>query len=149
MKTFKLLLLWFFLTSISLYAKENTTIANNQTGILVISSYSPTKEEGNRLIASFTQLIKQLTDERVYVEYMNCEASTDFPLWSSWMKQMFHAYTVKPAAIVLLGGEAWTTYRETCENDWKNIPIVLGSVKKGYVDYKLVYPQKKIELHKS
>lgn len=136
---FKIILLWSFLTCTFFYAKGSTNITDNQAGILVISSYSPTKEEGNRLIASFTQQIKQLTDERVYVEYMNCEASTDFLVWSSWMKQMFHAYTVKPAVIVLLGGEAWATYRETCENNWKDIPIILGSMKKGYVDYKNLF----------
>ena len=103
--------------------------------VLVISSYSPIREEGNHLIAS---LVGNLTDKihcPVVVEYMDSESSPEFSVWSSWMTQLFTAYQTPPAVVVLLGGEAWSVYRTTCPASWRQVPVVLGCVKGGYIDY--------------
>ncbi len=48
---------------------------------------------------------------------------------------MFRAHDETPEAVVILGGEAWTTYRECVPDTWRDVPVVLGLVKRGYIDY--------------
>lgn len=108
---------------------------NKKGGILLISSFSPIKEEGNHIIASFIHNVKDEIDTQVHVEYMDTESSPDFTSWVVWMEQLFSAYKVKPEVVVLLGGEAWSAYRVTCIDDWRTIPVVLGCVRERFPNY--------------
>lgn len=103
--------------------------------VLIISSYSPLREEGNHLIGSLVNSLDRKMPAHIVVEYMDSEASPDFSHWSNWMTQLFEAYQAPPSTVVLLGGEAWAAYRTTCPQAWRQIPVVLGSVKGGYIDY--------------
>ena len=47
--------------------------ARSKDGILVISSYSPLKENGNHVIASLVGALREETDRNLFVEYMDCE----------------------------------------------------------------------------
>ena len=47
----------------------------------------------------------------------------------------FCCYKVKPDVVVLLGNEAWSSYRVTCVDSWHEIPVVLGYVKGAFIDY--------------
>lgn len=108
-------------------------------GILVVSSYSPVRERGNRLIEAFTEEIRSHSQEHVYAEYMNCEDSFRFDGWVKWFRRMISVYSVKPRIIVLLGNESWSAYREVCPESWHDIPVVLGGVKRTFIDYKHLY----------
>lgn len=109
--------------------------ARSKDGILVISSYSPLKENGNHVIASLVGALREETDRNLFVEYMDCENSPELAEWKSWMNSMFRAHDETPEAVVILGGEAWTTYRECVPDTWRDVPVVLGLVKRGYIDY--------------
>ena len=109
--------------------------ARSKDGILVISSYSPLKENGNHVIASLVGALREETDRNLFVEYMDCENSPELAEWKSWMSSMFRAHDETPEAVVILGGEAWTTYRECVPDTWRDVPVVLGLVKRGYIDY--------------
>ncbi len=105
-----------------------------RTVSLVISSYSPLKENGNHVIASLVGALREETDRNLFVEYMDCENSPELAEWKSWMNSMFRAHDETPEAVVILGGEAWTTYRECVPDTWRDVPVVLGLVKRGYID---------------
>lgn len=114
---------------------KSTNSEANREFVLVISSYSPIKEEGRHTLASFLSTFGSASDVRMSVEYMDCESTASFDAWSQWMRQMFSAYTTKPEMVVLFGNEGWSTYRATCPDSWRSIPVVLGSVKNVYLDY--------------
>lgn len=117
-------------TSLSLYANDTP-----ESRILVVSSYSPIREGGNHTIQSLVENLTDRVHTSIIVEYMDSESSPEFAVWSQWMTQLFKAYQMPPAIVVLLGGEAWSTYRATCPDEWKSVPVVLGCVKGGYIDY--------------
>lgn len=116
------------------YVEANTTYSESRE-ILVISSYSPIKEEGNHLIASFIDRIKPELDVKISVEYMNSESDPTFTTWVEWIQQLFAAYKEKPDVVLLLGNEAWSAYRPTCVDSWRDVPVVLGYVKGAFIDY--------------
>lgn len=130
----ELLVILFVFTLSFFPAKARTTSVDGQK-VLVISSYSPIKEEGNHLIASFIDQMRVDSEAKIFVEYMDCEASPVFDAWVGWMRQLFAAYKVKPDVVVLLGNEAWSSYRATCVDSWHEIPVVLGYVKGAFIDY--------------
>lgn len=103
--------------------------------ILLISSYFPDKENSKIIINSFSQKLYDELDCRIIVEYMDSESSPGFNSWKNWMKQLFEAYKTPPDAVVIIGGEAWITYSSTCPPFMKNVPVILGAVKEGYIDY--------------
>lgn len=107
----------------------------DKKNVLVISSYSPLRENGTGLIAFFTDNLKSKMDVKVSVEYMDCESRPVFSEWVGWMTQLFNAYIDKPDVVVLLGGEAWSTYKSICIEEWRDISVVLGHLKLGFVDY--------------
>lgn len=109
--------------------------------ILLISSYFPDKENSKIIINSFSHKLSRELNCRITVEYMDSEASINFEEWENWMEELFNAYKTAPDIVVIIGGEAWSTYTTSCPHTWKNIPIVLGSVKNGYIDYNGLVPQ--------
>ncbi|WP_294143033.1 response regulator [uncultured Sanguibacteroides sp.] len=115
-----------------LKAKE---VSAEDRKLLVISSYSPLKERGSRIISAFMDELGQSTNTKVNIEYLDCEANPDFEAWGSWMNSLFHAYNALPEAVILIGSEAWMAYRHSCVKKWRDIPVILGGVKKGIIDY--------------
>lgn len=109
--------------------------------ILLLSSYFPDKENSKIIINSFSQKLHDELDCRITVEYMDSESTTDFKDWKHWMTELFGAYKSPPDVVAIIGGEAWIAYSVTCPQAWKDIPIVLGSVKRGYIDYAHYAPQ--------
>lgn len=104
--------------------------------ILVISSYNPLKEKGSRIITSFEECFVGKSTLSITVEYMDSESFPEFENWTSWLQSLFLAYEEPPRAVVILGGEAWSVYRENCIDSWKEVPVILGGVKRGYIDYR-------------
>ncbi len=129
------LLVILFVFTLSLFPAEARTTSVDGQKVLVISSYSPIKEEGNHLIASFIDQMRVDSEAKIFVEYMDCEVSPVFDAWVGWMRQLLAAYKVKPDVVVLLGNEAWSSYRATCVDSWYEIPVVLGYVKGAFIDY--------------
>lgn len=108
----------------------------NKNKILIISSYTPVKETGNHVISAFIRQLKQKTDVTFAVEYMDSESSSDYNQWLQWQTSLFKAYEQHPAIVVIIGGEAWSVYRNCCPPGWLDIPVVLGGVKQSYIDYR-------------
>lgn len=104
---------------------------------MTISSYSPFKEGGNHVITSFIERFRERTiiPVSVSVEYLDCESSPLFPDWVNWLKSLFRAYDTPPRMVVLIGGEVWAAYRKCCPENWKDIPVVMGGMKAGFIDY--------------
>lgn len=103
--------------------------------ILLVSSYFPSNANSNIIINSFLQELHSLVECRLRVEYMDSELSPDFAQWREWMTQLFEVHQTRPDVVVIIGCEAWAAYRATCSDSWREIPVVLGFVKEGYVDY--------------
>lgn len=101
---------------------QASTMKMEDPRVLLISSYSPIKEEGNRMITSFITHLRGNADVAVSVEYMDSEASPTFEDWAGWMLQLFEAYKQQPEMVVLLGNEAWSAYRATCPESWRDTP---------------------------
>ena len=103
--------------------------------ILLISSYFPDKENSKIAIETFSKVLSAEIDCRITVEYMDSESSPDFPAWENWMTQLFEVYKTSPDVLVIFGGEAWMAHTVACPPSWRNVPVVLGGVKRGYIDY--------------
>lgn len=103
--------------------------------VLVISSYFPFKESGNRIIASFTETFAGQSDRPVVVEYMDSEATAEFDGWRDWMHALFEVYVHRPAVVVIFGNEAWLAYRACYPERWADVPVVLGGVKNAIINY--------------
>ena len=133
MKKYLFLVVTMLGTIFPVFAQKNNTSSDR---ILVISSYSPLKEEGSHIISSFLNRINLRLPVKVSAEYMDSEAFPGFPHWVEWLESLFNAYGTPPSLVVLIGGEVWAAYRESCPAEWKNIPVVLGGVKGAFIDYK-------------
>lgn len=101
------LIFWFVFPSFSFAENEK-----NIDKILVISSYTPVKETGNRIISAFIRQIRKDTDMPISVEYMDSESFSDYNQWVQWQTSLFKAYEQPPRIVVIIGGEAWSVYRE-------------------------------------
>ncbi len=132
------IVLFFFCMTTSNYAVNKE---KDMKHILLISSYFPDKENSRIIINSFSQKLNTELNCRITVEYMDSESSFDFKEWENWMTELFEAYKTAPDIVIIIGGEAWTTYTTSCPPTWKNIPIVLGSVKDSYINYSQLIPQ--------
>lgn len=127
----------FFIITLLLFSWGVTTASElSSDRILVISSYSPLKEGGNHIISSFLNQVNARTASKVSVEYMDSESYPEFSYWTEWLTSLFDAYGAPPALVVLIGGEVWSAYRECCPGQWKDVAVVLGGVKGGFIDYK-------------
>ena len=62
------LLIILFVFTLSLFPVEARTTSGNGQKVLVISSYSPIKEEGNHLIASFIDQMQVDSEAKIFVE---------------------------------------------------------------------------------
>ena len=129
----RILLLLLLLSVLDVWGRRANN--NPEKSILLISSYSPIREEGNHVISAFVEQMSEKMPAKVQVEYMSSEQYPLFSSWQEWMIQLFQAYKDKPDVVVLLGNEAWSSYKMTCKEGWKDIPVVLGYVKETFVDY--------------
>ena len=102
--------------------------------VLVISSYFPFKESGNRIIASFTETFAGQSARPIVVEYMDSEAASEFDGWREWMYSLFEVYVHRPAVIVIFGNEAWLAYRACYPERWADVPVVLGGVTNAVIN---------------
>lgn len=127
--------LFLILIGLSFKILANKPIAGHESNVLVISSYSPLKENGNKVIASLTNELQTKTKAKIFVEYMDTEATPVFNTWTDWMQQLFKAYKMQPDIVVLLGAEAWSTYKVSCIPEWRQIPVVIGYVQKEFIDF--------------
>lgn len=125
------------ISSLSVYAQRES-----KKQILVISSYGPSRENGNKLITAFWEELEKNINIKVAIEYMDSESRTTFTEWENWLQLLFSAYKEKPEVVVIIGGEAWSVYSTSCIEQWKSIPVVLGGVKKAYIDYARTTPDK-------
>lgn len=135
MKNFKVGFL-FTLSLLIFFSSFAGNSPENEKKILFISSYSPLREVGNHVISSFLEEMSRVKNHNTCVEYMDSESYPAFSAWVKWLNSLFEAYSDSPDLVIILGEEIWAAYRDCCPEHWKDIPVVLGGVKKGYIDYK-------------
>ena len=114
--------------------ESDEDMSNAKRPVLIISSYSPLRESGVQSILAFTENLGPRINHRIAVEYMDVDSPWEVEKWEEWMQNLFSAYSKKPVVVVLHGLEAWLIYRNTCPEDWRDIPVVLGSVRKQYIE---------------
>lgn len=128
---FFILILFLFSSFFEVGALESSEEKN----ILLISSYSPLKEKDDKIIYSFREEFEKLSDATIHIEYMDCKRSLTFNSWYEWIRGLIVAYQTDPDLVVLIGDEAWSAYRKSCPEAWREIPVVLGNVKKVFLDF--------------
>lgn len=128
-------LLLLFALNIKLSAK------NVNAPILVISSYNPDAKYLSSYISGFIEQYRKMKpDQKIIVNSMNCKTLSDAGLWIKDMRNiLIRCKRIKPAMIVLLGQEAWTSYLSQKTDVLSNIPVI-GSKASRYI---VTYPKGK------
>ena len=121
----------FFLSGASGICKA---ASGNGGQVLFISSHSPTRDGTMNTVLFFIESLSPRINSKITVEYMDAESYEGLRQGKEWMAQLFKSYSKKPAVVVIQGPEAWAAYRYTCPDDWKDIPIVLATMKERVVD---------------
>lgn len=83
--------LFLIFTAFSFSLLANELMTKHGSNVLVISSYSPLRENGNKVITSLTNQLQTKTKVKIFVEYMDTEAAPVFDVWTDWMQQLFRA----------------------------------------------------------
>ena len=129
MNLIRYIILLLFSFSVVGNAVESKSSKKNK--LLVISSYSPVRKVSSLTVSAFARQLKTDAEADIDVEYLDSEANPDYTEWIRWMSSLFHAYPRRPELVVIIGQEAWSAYHVACPHSWKEIPVVLGHVKRG------------------
>lgn len=116
------LVLIFLLFSVKVEAVHNSFV-------LIINSYS----EGNKWAEEIQNVItNDLHEEKniaINLEYLdNCRFTSLHDAYET-MGEVYKHYPSKPRAVVIIGDAGWVAYRSTLPQSWRDIPIVLTSVR--------------------
>ncbi len=127
----------FLIGILNVFFAINSYGANNQNScILIISSYNPETSQTSKNIAAFLDEYRSLGEKLpVVIENMNCGSFSDAYLWKGQMKEILEKYLSNkcpPRLIILLGQEAWSSYLSQ-KNQIKNIPVMCGMVSRNAI----------------
>lgn len=107
--------------------------------ILILSSYNPETSSVSAYISNFINEYKQKEDDRaIIIENMNCKSFSESPLWTNLMRNMlfkFSKMNPKPAVIILLGQEAFTSYLSQPISSLCGIPVMCGMVSRNSIQF--------------
>lgn len=115
--------------SYSAYANENSPI-------LIISSYNPDTRNTTQNISEFMEEYKrQGGTSPVVIENMNCKSLPEAPLWKDRMKSLLNKYqgNSKPQLVVILGQEGWASYLSQENDIIGNTPVLCGMVSRNAI----------------
>ncbi|MDR0973051.1 MAG: sensor histidine kinase [Prevotellaceae bacterium] len=102
---------------------------NAKHPILIISSYNPDAFSVSSNISEFISNYQQLDSLGTFhIENMNCQSFSESYLWKRRMANILERYRTNnngdsPAAIVLLGQEAWASFAQQADTVMKDVPV--------------------------
>ncbi|MDR1402709.1 MAG: response regulator [Tannerellaceae bacterium] len=105
--------------------------ADEESKILIISSYNPNTENVTRNIFEFIEEYRRLQGKSsIVIENMNCKSLFEAPAWKIKMEDILakHAGENKPDLIVILGQEGWSSYLSIDRADKNTIPVLCAMV---------------------
>lgn len=122
-KFISVLILIFFFTSV--YAKSN-----EEEPVVIVSSYNPDVKNVSENIDNFAKRFAEHNMKNpLKVENMNCRNLSECMEWKKRLRSLIDKYYVnghKPAALVLFGAEASTTFFSLKDSLYMNTPVVIG-----------------------
>jgi len=97
--------------------------------VLIINSYT----EGNKWPEKIQNVITNDLHEKkriaINLEYLdNCRFTSLQDAYET-MGKLYKHYPAKPRAVVIIGDAGWVAYRSTLPQSWRDIPVVLTSVR--------------------
>ncbi|MDD4821954.1 MAG: ABC transporter substrate binding protein [Bacteroidales bacterium] len=125
MKCFRIV---FTLLSLFVFCKT-AEASSSKEYVLIINSYTEADEWGTHTQNTIIDYLKRTTNSTIYLEYLD---ECVFPSLSNAYDEMNHLYSrysVRPKVVVIIGEAGWIAYRSTLPSSWKNIPIVLTTVR--------------------
>lgn len=102
-------------------------LANDDSRILIISSYNPDTRNTTQNISEFIDEYKELGGKStVVIENMNCKSLAEAPQWKDKMKDILTKYKGKdkPDAIIILGQEGWASYLSINMKEKDRTPVL-------------------------
>lgn len=104
--------------------------------IVIISSYNPETFQTSQTIHEFMEEYRTLGGtNQVIIENMNCKSFSEAPSWKYQIKEIFDKYAGqnKPAAIIMLGQEAWASYISQETMYMQDVPLLCGMISRDVV----------------
>jgi signal transduction histidine kinase len=105
---------------------------NEKAPILIVSSYNPEAASLSSYISNFINEYKlRESDRSIVIENMNCKALSESPQWVGLMHNILHKFAtmkIRPAVIIMLGQEAFTSYLSQPVSSLCGIPVMCGMV---------------------
>ena len=121
---------YFCILLILLLPGINLSIRAEEEPVVVVSSYNPDVANVSAIIEAFNHTYNESGCKTpVVLENMNCLNLTESPKWKArlWgLLEKYYANGHQPAAIVLLGAEASTTFFSIKREEFKKTPVILG-----------------------
>lgn len=104
--------------------------------ILIITSYNPdTPATASTLSAFVDELENRGCKSEIMVESLNCLAYSEAKTWKERMEGILSKHTGNnaPAAVVVLGQEAWSAYLSQDSSVYKKLPVFCGMVSRNTI----------------
>ncbi len=121
----------------ALLSLQNVTASTKERHVLIVSSYNPAAATTSRTIDELTdELSRKGQPTSVVVENLNCKSFTEAPQWKKRMADMFDIYREDntPAALLLLGQEAWATYLSLDKSQqFKDVPVITSLASTNFI----------------
>ncbi len=97
--------------------------------VLIINSYSEGSEWAERIQNVITNDLYVKKNIALNLEYLdNCRFTSLQDAYET-MGEVYKHYPSKPRAVVIIGDAGWIAYRSTLPQSWRDIPVVLTSVR--------------------
>jgi len=110
--------------------------ANEESRILIISSYNPDTKNTTQNISEFLDEYKRLEGKStIVIENMNCKSLFEAPFWKTKMEEILAKYTGdnKPSIIIILGQEGWSSYLSIKQKNRDKVPVLCAMVSNNAV----------------
>lgn len=113
---------------------------NDSKRVYIYSSYSYEQEWSTNLAKKLRAHLESI-DSSLYValDYVGADTRSSFLATRYGMQSVFYRNAVLPSVIVMIGDEAWMTYREMSLRGWGSVPVVLCCVNESiltpYIDF--------------
>ena len=133
---YKVMYRWLFFFTVICLLFTCRVHADENSPILIISSYNPDTRNTTQNISEFMEEYKkQGGNSPVVIENMNCKSLPEAPLWKERMRKLLNKYQGEnsPNLIVILGQEGWASYLSQDDSIIRDIPILCGMVSRNAV----------------
>ncbi len=122
--------IWLAITALLLTLAGTLARASDTAPIVIVSSYNPDVKSISDNIAAFSEEYTRLGMKNpIALEDMHCQNLPECTKWKDRLWKILKPYYAngqKPAAIVLLGNEAGSTFFSINQPELKSTPVVVG-----------------------